>query len=89
MAETVLRSILVKPAGPDCDMECGYCFYSGKSGLYPETRTHRMSEAVLNEMMRQFMEQPVSDLSVGWQGGEPTLWVSPSRIQLMWLALIP
>jgi sulfatase maturation enzyme AslB (radical SAM superfamily) len=48
-----------------------------------------MSEAVLNEMMRQFMEQPVSDLSVGWQGGEPTLWVSPSRIQLMWLALIP
>jgi uncharacterized protein len=73
MAETVLRSIIVKPAGPDCGMECGYCFYSGKLGLYPETRTHRMSEAVLNEMMRQFMEQPVSDLSVGWQGGEPTL----------------
>ena len=73
MAETVLRSILVKPAGPDCDMECGYCFYSGKLGLYAETRSHRMSEAVLNEMMRQFMEQPVSDLSIGWQGGEPTL----------------
>jgi uncharacterized protein len=73
MSQRVLASILVKPAGPDCTMDCGYCFYSGKSGLYPETAQHRMSGPVLDEMMRQFIGQPVSDLSIGWQGGEPTL----------------
>jgi len=77
MTDPILKSILVKPAGPDCEMDCGYCFYSGKSGLYPETRTHRMNEAVLEGMMHRFMKQPASELSIGWQGGEPTLMGLP------------
>ncbi len=77
MAETAPRSILVKPAGPDCGMACGYCFYSGKAGLYPETATHRMDEAVLDATLRQFLDQPASELSIGWQGGEPTLMGLP------------
>jgi len=77
MTATALSSILVKPAGPDCGMACGYCFYSVKAGLYPETATHRMDEAVLDATLRQFLDQPVSDLSIGWQGGEPTLMGLP------------
>ena len=73
MTKQPLTSILVKPAGPDCNMDCGYCFYSGKSELYPGSATHRMTDTVLEEMMRQFMNQPSPDLSLGWQGGEPTL----------------
>lgn len=77
MTGSILTSILVKPAGPDCSMDCGYCFYSGKARLYPQTNRHRMSDAVLEEVMRRFLEQPASDLSIGWQGGEPTLMGLP------------
>ena len=79
--EQTLTSILVKPAGPDCMLDCGYCFYSGRKAIYPEAGPHRMSEAVLEKMLREFLAQPASDpplqLSVGWQGGEPTLMGLP------------
>ncbi len=77
MTSSILTSILMKPAGPDCNMDCGYCFYSRKARLYPQTNSHRMSDAVLEEVMRRFLEQPASDLSIGWQGGEPTLMGLP------------
>ena len=52
-----LDSILVKPSGPDCNMRCEYCFYLEKEKLYPESKTHRMSESVLEEMIKQVMQQ--------------------------------
>ncbi len=69
----LLRDILAKPAGPDCNMACTYCFYSGVCSLFGEAKTHRMSEAVLEEMIRQVMSQSGPEVSIGWQGGEPTL----------------
>jgi len=68
-----LRDILVKPAGPDCNMACGYCFYSGKCELFKQAETHRMNRDVLEEMIRQLMIQSGGEVSIGWQGGEPTL----------------
>ncbi len=68
-----LSSLLVKPAGPDCNMACTYCFYLEKEKLFPESKVHRMSEDVLEEMVKQVMSQPVQEVSFGWQGGEPTL----------------
>ncbi|MBW2592720.1 MAG: anaerobic sulfatase maturase [Deltaproteobacteria bacterium] len=72
-----LNSILVKPAGPDCNMRCGYCFYIDKGALFPQTAQHRMSIATLEEMIRQLMADGDSHLSIGWQGGEPTLMGLP------------
>ena len=68
-----LDSILVKPSGPDCNMGCEYCFYLEKDLLYPESQTHRMSIEVLEEMIKQVMQQSGESVSIGWQGGEPTL----------------
>ncbi len=68
-----LESVLVKPAGPDCNMACKYCFYLEKSRLFPETRVHRMSEKTLKLMVKQIMRQGTDNISFGWQGGEPTL----------------
>ncbi|MGM0376804.1 MAG: anaerobic sulfatase maturase [Bacteroidota bacterium] len=68
-----LDSVLVKPAGPDCNLGCKYCFYLEKAGLYPDANTHRMSDEVLEELIRQTMEQSGQNISFGWQGGEPTL----------------
>lgn len=77
MTEKTLDTVLVKPAGPDCNLACTYCFYSGRSSLFPEASAHRMSEAVLEEVVRQVMEQSGPEVSIGWQGGEPTLMGLP------------
>lgn len=65
--------VLVKPAGPDCNLACTYCFYRPKLALYPDTRRHRMTEALLEEFIRQYMLLNGPQVSFGWQGGEPTL----------------
>lgn len=72
-ARKSLSSVLVKPAGPDCNLACRYCFYRDKSGIFPQTAVHRMSEAVLEAIVRQLLSQKTAEVSIGWQGGEPTL----------------
>ncbi len=68
-----LNSILIKPAGPDCNMACTYCFYLEKAALFPETPVHRMSDEILRVTVRQMMHQGAREVNFGWQGGEPTL----------------
>ena len=66
-------SLLVKPASADCNLRCSYCFYLCKSSVYPDTRRHRMSEEVLEQMISTYMATDQAQYSIGWQGGEPTL----------------
>jgi uncharacterized protein len=68
-----LTSVLVKPSGPDCNLGCTYYFYLEKEKLFPETKTHRMSPEIQEEMIRQVMQQSGEAVSIGWQGGEPAL----------------
>jgi len=67
------NSVLVKPAGPDCNLACDYCFYRPKAGLYPETPRPRMTTATLEAFIRQYMKLAGPNPSFGWQGGEPGL----------------
>ena len=69
----LLNCALIKPAGPDCNMACRYCFYLPKHELFPETSTHRMSDEVLEALVRQVMQGGGSNVVFAWQGGEPTL----------------
>ncbi len=68
-----LNAALIKPAGPDCNLGCDYCFYLEKSRLFRDDRAHRMTDAVLKQTISQLMALPAGELSLGWQGGEPTL----------------
>ncbi|MFA5534640.1 MAG: radical SAM protein, partial [Mariniphaga sp.] len=68
-----LTSVLVKPAGPDCNLNCTYCFYLKKADLFSESVRHRMSDEVQEEMIRQVMQQSGDSVSFAWQGGEPTI----------------
>ncbi len=72
-----LHFLLVKPAGPDCNMACTYCFYLDKKNLFPDTKVCRMSNDVLEEMTKQAMVQSGNQITFGWQGGEPTLMGLP------------
>jgi uncharacterized protein len=66
--------VLAKPAGPLCNLACAYCFYLEKKNLYPRPHPFRMSEAVLERFIRQYIAaSALPEVSFAWQGGEPTL----------------
>ena len=67
-----LNSVLIKPTGPDCNLDCTYCFYLEKSALFHQTPVHRMSHEIQEELIRQVMQQSGDNVSLAWQGGEPT-----------------
>jgi uncharacterized protein len=77
MAEKPLANVLVKPAGADCNLACTYCFYRAKEAAPRRTENSRMSVQVLEEMIRQILSGPEKEISIGWQGGEPTLMGLP------------
>lgn len=66
--------LMAKPAGPVCNLDCKYCYYLEKARLFPEQRTLRMSDQVLEAYIRGTIEaQAGATVSFAWQGGEPTL----------------
>ncbi len=66
-------TVLIKPAGPDCNLACTYCFYRDRVALYPDTARHRMSDETLRELVRKYMNYHEGTVPFAWQGGEPTL----------------
>ncbi|MCU0484868.1 MAG: anaerobic sulfatase maturase [Anaerolineales bacterium] len=71
-----VTEVLVKPSGATCNLACDYCYYLDKARLY-SALPPRMSDAVLEAMIQQLMSQNTPQLSIGWQGGEPTLMGLP------------
>jgi len=65
--------VLVKPASADCNLSCTYCFYHCReSDPYAGKGPHRMSEEVLDSLVRQHMRAG-RHVAFSWQGGEPML----------------
>jgi uncharacterized protein len=65
--------IMAKPTGSACNLHCDYCFFLKKEKLYPSS-TFRMSDEVHEAYIRQLFEaHEVPQVTVAWQGGEPTL----------------
>jgi len=65
--------LLAKPTGAVCNLDCAYCFYLSREMLYPGSR-FRMADELLEAYIRQLIEaQPGPEVTVAWQGGEPTL----------------
>ncbi|MBN1995213.1 MAG: anaerobic sulfatase maturase [Anaerolineae bacterium] len=65
--------LLAKPTGAICNLGCKYCFFLSKEALYPGSR-FRMPDDVLEQYLRQYLEtQPGPEVTISWQGGEPTL----------------
>ncbi len=65
--------VMAKPTGPICNLDCTYCYFLAKEALYPGDR-FRMADDVLDAYVRQVIEgQTAPDVTITWQGGEPTL----------------
>ncbi len=70
---TLPISVLAKPAGAACNLDCTYCFYLSKELLYDHD-SQVMSETGLHTYLENlFASQPDGPVEVAWQGGEPTL----------------
>lgn len=67
-------TVMLKPIGSVCNLNCTYCYYLEKKKLYPDVRYFRMDDELLEEYTRQYIDsQNVPVVSFVWQGGEPTL----------------
>jgi uncharacterized protein len=67
-------NVMLKPAGPACNLCCTYCYYLEKKNLFNETPDSRMSDDLLENFTRQFIEaNEIPVVTFTWQGGEPTL----------------
>ncbi len=66
--------LLAKPTGAQCNLDCDYCFFLSKEILYPDSR-FRMTDETLESYLRQLIEAHarVPEVTIAWQGGEPTL----------------
>jgi uncharacterized protein len=66
--------LLAKPTGAICNLDCEYCFFLSKEMLYPGSR-FRMAEDLLETYLRQLIEAHARspEVTVAWQGGEPTM----------------
>lgn len=65
-------SVLAKPTGAACNLDCSYCYFLSKELLYDDSQ--RMSKAGLEAyLINFFAAQPDGPVEVAWQGGEPTM----------------
>lgn len=65
---------MVKPSGAQCNLDCAYCFYLHKEELLNQPKKSRMSDSLLEQHIRQYIEAHTSpEVVFSWQGGEPTL----------------
>ncbi len=65
---------MVKPTGAICNLDCAYCYYLHKEELLGSASKFRMSDEVLENHIRQYIEgQRGDEVVFSWQGGEPTL----------------
>lgn len=66
-------SLLIKPAGADCNLRCAYCFYLSRRALYPEATLPRMGVDTLTRLVRSYLALPFPAHAFAFQGGEPLL----------------
>ncbi len=65
---------MIKPSGSQCNIDCQYCFYLHKEQLLDQPSNPRMSDTLLEQHIRQYIDaQTGSEVVFSWQGGEPML----------------
>jgi uncharacterized protein len=65
-------TLLIKPSGSDCNIDCAYCFYKDRAPEFGKGR-QRMSDEVLEKLVKDYMQLGFGVVGFAWQGGEPTL----------------
>lgn len=63
--------VMLKPVGASCNLWCKYCYYLEKANLYKHTPTRVLSEEMLEQFTKEYIEaQTMSQVLFTWHGGE-------------------
>lgn len=66
-------SLIAKPTGAACNLDCSYCFFLSKEVLW-DADGQKMSDDTLRSWLANYLDaQPDGPVTIGWQGGEPTM----------------
>ena len=66
--------VMLKPAGAHCNLACKYCYYLEKNNLYQNTPRHLMTDEMLEQFTREYIEaQTMPQVLFTWHGGEPLM----------------
>jgi len=65
-------TLLIKPSGSDCNIDCRYCFYKDRPSEFGYGK-QRMSAEMLEKLVGDYMRLGFPVSGFAWQGGEPTL----------------
>lgn len=72
-ARRVPLSVVAKPTGAACNLDCQYCFFLSKELLY-DAPSQMMSLATLEDYVAQYLAASGDgEVTLMWQGGEPTM----------------
>jgi len=80
-------TLLIKPSGSDCNIDCRYCFYKDRPAISPATcgqglpaahvrglhGRQRMSDEVLDKLVKDYMQLGFDVVGFAWQGVEARL----------------
>lgn len=66
-------SLLAKPTGAACNLDCTYCFFLSKERLYDRDGQRMSAEVLRSYLARYLASQPLGEVTIAWQGGEPTM----------------
>ena len=66
--------VMLKPGGSRCNLACQYCYYLEKGMLHNSTGSYGMSDDMLENFIRQYLDaQTMQEVLFIWHGGEPLL----------------
>ncbi len=65
-------TLLIKPSGSDCNVDCTYCFYKRRAPEVGRGR-QRMTYEVLERLVKDYLRLRLPVSGFAWQGGEPAL----------------
>lgn len=66
--------VMLKPVGAACNLRCHYCYYLEKACLYKDTAKRVLSEEMLDQFTKEYIEaQTMNDVLFTWHGGEPLM----------------
>ena len=66
--------VMLKPAGAHCNLACKYCYYLEKNNLYQNSLRHLMTDEMLEQFTREYIEaQTMPQVLFTWHGGEPLM----------------
>lgn len=66
--------VMLKPASSHCNLACEYCYYLEKKILYEDGRRHLISDELLEQFIKEYIEaQTMDSVLFTWHGGEPLM----------------